>query len=69
MHLSEIPPRFQRLLLKMQPDDFVIEYFPGTRIPMADDLSRASPQEKGEIKGLYVTVHEPAPHLTRLCVQ
>ena len=36
---------------------------------MADTLSRGSPQEKGEIKGLDVTIHELTPHLTRAHVE
>ena len=42
-HLSNKPPRLQRLLLKIQPFDFDIWYVPGIRIPMADALSRVSP--------------------------
>ena len=51
-HLSDAPPRLQRLLLKIQPYDFSIKYIPGPKIPMADALSRVSPHEKIEIKGL-----------------
>ena len=38
-HLSDEPPRLQRLLLKIQPYDFVIKYVPGTKIPKADVFS------------------------------
>ena len=38
-------------------EDFL--YVPGIKIPMADALSRISPQQKGEIKALDVTIHEP----------
>ena len=60
-HLSDIPPRLQRLLLKIQPYDFSIKYIPGPKIPMADALSRVSQHEKVEIKGLDVTSHELTP--------
>ena len=35
-HLSDAPPRLQRLLLKIQPYNFSIKYIPGPKIPMAD---------------------------------
>ena len=38
-HLSGAPPRLQRLLLKIQPYNFVIKYVPGKDIPMEDALS------------------------------
>ena len=68
-HLSDAPPRLQRLLLKIQPYDFSIKYIPGKDIPMADALSRVSPYEKVKIKGLDVTIHELTPQLTRVQVQ
>ena len=57
-HLSDAPPRLQRLLLKIQTYNFVIKYVPGKDIPMADALSRVSPNGKTEIKGLDVTINE-----------
>ena len=68
-HLSDAPPRLQRLLLKIQPYDFSIKFIPGKDIPMADALSRVSQYEKVEIKGLDVTIHELTPQLTRVQVQ
>ena len=68
-HLSDAPPRLQRLLLKIQPYDFSIKYIPGTKIPMADALSRVSPHEKAEIKGLDVTIHELTPTMSRVQVE
>ena len=68
-HLSDVPPRLQRLLLKIQPYDFVIKYVPGKNIPMADAFSRVSPNEKTEIKDLDVTIHEITPQLSRIQVE
>ena len=53
-HLSDDPPRLQRLLLMIQPYNFVVKYVPGKDIPMADVLSRLSPNEKTEIKVLGI---------------
>lgn len=39
--LSKVPPRVQRLLLRLQRYDLQVEYTPGTEIPVADTLSRA----------------------------
>ena len=57
-HLSDAPPRLQRLLLKLQPYDITIKYVPGQKVPVADALSRVSPSGKTEIKGLDVTIHD-----------
>ena len=57
-HLSDAPPRLLRLLLKIQPYNFVIKYVPGKDLPMADAVHRVSPNEKIEIKDLDVTIHE-----------
>ena len=65
-HLSDGSTRLQRLLLKIQPYDFVIKYAPGKDITMADEPSTVSPNEKTEIKGLDVTVHELTPQLSRI---
>ena len=68
-HLSDVPPRLQRLLLKIQPYNFVIKYVPGKDNPIADALSRVSPNEKTEIKGLDVTIFEFTPQLSRMQVE
>ena len=57
-HLGDAATRLQRVLLKIQPYHFVIKYVPGKDIPMADALSRVSPNEKTEMKGLDVTIQE-----------
>ena len=67
-HLGDAPPRLQRLLLKIQPYNFVIKYVPGKDIPMADTLRRVSPNEKTEIKGFDVTIHELTSQLSRIQV-
>ena len=36
---------------------------------MADTVRRVSPNEKTEIKGLDVTIHEPIPQLSRIQVE
>ena len=64
--LSDAPPRLQRLLLKIQPYNFVIKYVPGKDIQMAGALSSASPKKKTEIKGLDVTILEHTPQLSRI---
>ena len=56
----------QRLLLKIQHYDVVIKCVPGIKIPMADALSRVRLQEKGDIKGLDVSIHVLTPQLTRV---
>ena len=57
-HVSDAPPRLQRLLLKLQAYDITIKYVPGQNIPVADALSRVSPSHKTDIKGLDVTIHD-----------
>ena len=37
-HLSDAPPRLQRLLLKLQPYDITIKYLPGHKVAVADAL-------------------------------
>ena len=68
-HLSNAPPRLQRLLLKIQPYDFSIKYIPGPKILMADTFSRVSPHKKAEIKGLYVNIHDLTPTMSRVQVE
>ena len=57
-HLSDAPPRLQRLLLKLQPYDITIKYLPGNKVAVADVLSRLSPSGKTVIRGLDVTIHD-----------
>ena len=57
-HLSDAPPRLQRLLLNLQPYDITIKYLPGHKVAVADALSRVSPSGKTVIRGLDVTFHE-----------
>ena len=68
-HLSDGPPRLQRLLLKKQPYNFVIKYIPGKDIPMADALGKVSANENTEIKGLDVTIHELTSQIYRIQVE
>ena len=68
-HLSDAASKLQRLLLKIQPYDFSIKYIPGHKIPMGDALSRVSPHEKAEIKGLDITIHELTPTMPRVQVE
>ena len=68
-HFINAPPRFQRLLLKIKPYNFVIKYIPSTDISMADALSRVSPNEETEIKGLDITILELTPQLSRIQVE
>ena len=57
-HLSDAPPRLQRLLLKLQPYDIMIKYLPGYKAAVADAQHRVSPSGKTAIRGLDVTIHE-----------
>ena len=68
-HYSDASLRLQRLLLKIQPCNFVIKYVPGKDIPMEDALSRVSPNEKPDIKGLDVTIHKLTQQLSRIQVE
>ena len=38
-------------------------------MPMVDGLTIVSPQEKGEMKGLDVAIHEPTPNMTKVHVE
>ena len=68
-HLSDAPPRLQRLLLKLQPYDITIKYVPGQKVPVADALSRVSPSGRTEIKGLDVTIHDLTTTLSHVQVE
>uniref|UniRef100_A0A8C5MRX3 Gypsy retrotransposon integrase-like protein 1 n=1 Tax=Leptobrachium leishanense TaxID=445787 RepID=A0A8C5MRX3_9ANUR len=41
--LSSVPPRLQRMVMKLQRYDLTVKYKPGKEIPMADTLSRVFP--------------------------
>ena len=68
-HLSNVPPRLKRLLLKIKPFDFSINYIPGPKIPMVDAPSRFRSHEKVEIKGFDITIHEITPTMSRVQVK
>ena len=40
-NLTAAPPRLQRMLMRLQHYDYIIDYVPGTDVPLADCLSRA----------------------------
>ena len=70
-NLTQAPPRLQRMLLRLQPYDFVLKYQPGKNVPVADALSRLSPMnDDQEITGMEVRIHDvqviTAPTLTAL---
>ena len=50
-YLSDAPPRLQRLLLKLQPDDITIKYVPGSQVPFADALTELVPVTGLKLKG------------------
>ena len=60
-HMSDAPPRLQRLLLEIKPYDITIKYIPGPKVPVADALSRVNPRGNTPIKGLEVTINEITP--------
>ena len=57
-HLISAPPRLQRMLLRLQPYDVKFRYRPGKQVPIADALSRLSPDEKLPITDLNVQIHD-----------
>ena len=63
-HLTAAPPRLQQMLLRLQPYDLVIKYQPGKTMEIADALSRLSPEETGEVKGMDVQIHEICPQFS-----
>ena len=63
-HLSDAPPRLQRLLMKLQPYDIIIKY-----VPVADALSRISPSGKTVIQELDVIILELTPELSNIQVK
>ena len=70
-HLSDAPPRLQKLLLKKQPIDITIKlkYVPASQVPVADVFSRCGPSGRTEIKGLDVTINEKPPNLSHIQVE
>ena len=63
-HLTAAPPRLQRMLLRLQPYDLMIKYQPGKTMEIADALSRLSPEETREVKGMDVQIHEICPQFS-----
>ena len=63
-HLTAAPPRLQRMLLRLQPYDLMIKYQPGKTMEIADALSRLSPEETGEVKGMDVQILEICPQFS-----
>ena len=57
-HLAIVPPRLERMLIRIQNYDVDIKYVPGRAIPLADALSRVNPCNTGPIQGLDLSVHE-----------
>jgi transposase InsO family protein len=57
-NLSNTPPRLARMLIRTQRYDIDVSYVPGKEIPLADALSRITPLDKTEVRGLDRTVHE-----------
>ena len=63
-HLMSAPPRLQRMLLRLQPYDLVIQYRPGKQMEIADALSRLSPEEKYPIPDMNVGIHLVCPQFS-----
>ena len=57
-NLDKAPPRLQRMLLRLQPYDCIIQYKPGKEMVTADTLSRLSPIDRNEISGMQVQIHQ-----------
>ena len=68
-HLSDAPLRLHRLLLKLQPYDITIKYYPSQKVPVIDALTRVSPSGKTKIKGLDVTLHDLTTTLNHVQVE
>ena len=62
-NLANVPPRLQRMLLKLQRYDVTIKYRPGPQMQLADALSRcparASPEIKLDMRVDYITFTKP----------
>ena len=57
-NLDKAPPRLQRMLLRLQPYNCIIQYKPGKEMVIADTLSRLSPIDRNEISGMQVQIHQ-----------
>ena len=57
-NLDKAPPRLQRMLLRLQPYDCIIQYKPGKEMVIAITLSRLSPIDRNEISGMQVQIHQ-----------
>ena len=56
-NLDMAPPRLQRMLLRLQPYDCIIQYKPSKEMVIADTLSRLSPRNRDEVPGMQVKIH------------
>ena len=63
-NLSAAPSPLRRMLLRLQPDDLTIQYVPGKDVPIADALSRLSPEENHSIADLDIQIHEVSTQFT-----
>ena len=68
-HLRAAPPRLQRMLLRLQPYDFTIKYCPGKDVPIADALSRLSPEETTPLDSQEVSIHTVFPQFSQSVLQ
>ena len=55
-NLTAAPPRFQRMLLRLQEYDMVIKYRPGSEMLLADGLSRLPSKKNKEVIDLDIKV-------------
>ena len=58
-----------RLLLKLQPYDITLKYVPGSQVPVTDSLTRVSPIDRTEVKGMDVTTHDITLDLSHIRVE
>ena len=63
-YLSAAPSCLRRMLLRLQPYDLTIQYVPGKDVPIADGLSRLSPEERHPIADLDIQIHEVSTQFT-----
>ncbi len=54
--LQKVPMRLQRMLLEVQPYDFIIEHVAGKKMFLADPLSRLNPLPAPPVEGMNVRV-------------
>ena len=59
--MADAPPTLQRLLLKVQPYDFMVKYILCKDIALADAFSRVNPHGEIKEKGLNDDIHELTP--------